>query len=65
MSDPPLPCDAAPRSALCAGVQKCLKYIRTNWAHYDYVSETPAAETMATFRKLRHDDRDWSAHVNF
>lgn len=47
------------------GVQKCLKYIRTNWPHYEYVSETPAAATMATFRKISQDQREWSAHSNF
>ncbi|KAJ8612430.1 hypothetical protein CTAYLR_006582 [Chrysophaeum taylorii] len=47
------------------GVQKCLKYVRTNWPHYEYVADTPAAATMATFRKLSHDKRDWNAHVNF
>lgn len=41
------------------------RYVRTNYKHLEYVEETPACATMATFRKLREDDRSWDFHVNF
>lgn len=47
------------------GVQKTLKYIRTNYPHLEYIETTPAATTMATFRKTAEDTRTWDYHKNF
>ena len=51
------------------GVQKTLKYVRTNYCHeggsLELIEDTPAASTMATFRKLKDDTRTWDFHRNF
>ena len=51
------------------GVQKTLKYVRTNYCHeggsLELIEDTPAATTMATFRKIKDDTRTWDFHKNF
>ena len=51
------------------GVQKTLKYVRTNYCHeggsLELIEDTPAATTMATFRKIKDDTRTWDFHRNF
>jgi hypothetical protein len=47
------------------GVQKALKWVRTNLDHLEYIEKTPAAATMATFVKRADDTREWSHYKNF
>lgn len=55
-----------------APVQKCFKYIETNYPNYQVVDETPCFKTgnpkissQATFVKCAEDTRVWNAHVEF
>lgn len=49
--------------ALHSGVNKCVKYIETNYKHF--VRIYPSPNTVAVFKKLKDDDRDWNYHREF
>ncbi len=48
--------------ALHKGVSKCVKYIETNYPHCRKLVSPP---TVACFKKVKKDPRDWNFHVNF
>jgi predicted O-methyltransferase YrrM len=47
------------------GVNKCYRYLQSNFKHFELVSATPASSTMATFVKTGEDPRDWDFHAEF
>ena len=48
--------------ALHKGVGKCVKYIETNYPH---CRKLVSPSTVACFKKVKKDTRDWNFHVNF
>lgn len=48
--------------ALHYGVNKCIKYIETNYLSYTKLNSSP---TIAVFKKKKEDDRAWNFHKNF
>lgn len=48
--------------ALHYGVNKCIKYIETNYLYYTKLKSSP---TIAIFKKKSEDNRIWSFHKNF
>ena len=48
--------------ALHKGVSKCIKYINTNYKHYIKI-ESPI--TVAAYKKLYDDKREWNFHIDF
>lgn len=48
--------------ALHKGVSKCVKYIETNYPH---CRKLISPSTVACFKKVKQDPRDWNFHVNF
>lgn len=46
-------------------VTKTIRYIQTNYPHYQLVANTPCSETTATFVKIAADSRTWNYHRNF
>ncbi len=48
--------------ALHKGVSKCVKYIETNYPH---CRKLVSPHTVACFKKVKKDTRDWNFHVNF
>jgi predicted O-methyltransferase YrrM len=47
------------------GVQKCFAYINSNYKHLKLQITTPCSKTMATFVKLKEDERRWDFHKRF
>ena len=48
--------------ALHKGVSKCIKYINTNYKHYEKI-ESPI--TVAAYIKKGEDKREWNFHIDF
>jgi predicted O-methyltransferase YrrM len=48
--------------ALHNGVKKCVDYLKTNYLFYKKL-ESPI--TVACFKKIKDDNRDWNFHKNF
>lgn len=49
-------------NALDHGIAKCIKYIETNYLFYNKI-ESPI--TIAVFKKINQDDREWNFHKHF
>lgn len=48
--------------ALHKGVNKCIRYIETNYKHYKHI-ESP--KSFGIYKKIKEDDREWFYHNNF
>jgi predicted O-methyltransferase YrrM len=48
--------------ALHKGVNKCIKYLETNYIN---CRKLKSPSTIACFKKIKEDTRDWDFHVNF
>jgi predicted O-methyltransferase YrrM len=44
------------------GVNKCLKYIDSNYKHYKRI-QSPS--TVGAYQKISDDNRSWDYHINF
>ena len=49
--------------ALHAGPAKVIRYLVENYTHYKRVDVN--VRTIAVFKKMKKDDREWSFHKNF
>ena len=48
--------------ALHSGVSKCVNYIDTN---YNFYKKLESHKTIASYKKLKNDDRPWNFHKHF
>jgi predicted O-methyltransferase YrrM len=47
------------------GTGKAYNYVVKNYKHWKLIPNTIASKTMATFLKIKEDNRDWNFHSNF
>ena len=48
--------------ALHVGVSKCINYIDTNCNYY---KKLESSKTIASYKKIKDDDREWNFHKHF